>query len=420
MICRICSGFETKSGWGDSYIIGGVIMVLFDRKSVCALALSLGLSLTVTVTGCADVPDDVKTGSRGEADTVSAAESFISVGDSVDGAAEDIKGRAFDNITVNSDLVVQSADKLYDGKLMAISGFDSKAEDIFKHYIGDEYDESKMIFDEHTYPTGPEYSDGDWYISVGCNGFVNYQHCLTADIYNNSALADYYAFKDDDVNNIGGKDVSVLQAAEIAQAFADDLVEFTDYPNDIKVSHISLCKGDNDENGNDNGNDNEFYVVYFEMEYEGCPMLSYMPTTADDDIAIPTAVAYIEGDEVNCFIVQVGFECYGDKEEIGEVISPQSAVDKVSGGLSQYIGLDLKRVSLQYILSLDGNVQPTEEGEGKDIDKAPWTTFASYNTFVCKPYWVLYFDESAGRETFALYDIASGEIQFVDTGYLHT
>lgn len=387
-------------------------MVMFDRKRVCALALSLSLSLAAT--GCVAVPDDVKTGSRGEVDTVSAAESFISVGDSIDGAAEDIKGKTFDNITVNSDLVVQSADKLSNGKLVAISGFDGKAEDIFKHYIGDEYDESKMIFDEHTYPTGPEYSDGDWYISVGCNGFVNYQHCLTADIYNYSALEDYYAFKDDDVNNIGGKDVSVRKAAEIAQAFADELVEFTDYPNDMKVSHISLCKDDNDDN------ENEFYVVNFEMEYEGCSVLSYMPTTADDDIAIPKAEAYIQGDEVNCFIVQVGFECYGDKEEIGDVISPQSAVDKVSRGLSQYIGLDLKRVSLQYILTWDGNVQQTEEGEEKDIDKAPWTTFASYNTFIYKPYWVLYFDESAGRETFALYDIASGEIQFVDNGYLHS
>ena len=377
-------------------------------KKLCLLLIPLAAVLS----SCAKVPDNIKTNSKySDVDTVSAADSYISVGDSVDGASNDIKDRTFDNITVNDDLVVQSADKLYNGKLITINGFDSKAEDIFKHYIGEDYDESKVTFDENTYPTGPEYSDGDWYISVGCNGFINYQHCLTADTYNNSVVADYYAFKDDDLNNIGGKDVSVSQAADIAQAFADDLVKLTDYPDDMRVSHISLCKDDSD---------NEFYVVYFELTIEGCPMLSYMPTSAAEEIAVPTAVAYIEDNEVNSFIVQAGLEFYGDKEEISDVISPQSAVEKVSRGLSQYIDLDLKRVSLQYILTADGNVQEAEDGKMKDIDKAPWATFASYNTFTYNIYWVLYFDESAGRETFALYNIANGDMEFFDNGYLHS
>lgn len=377
-------------------------------KKLCLLLIPI----VAVLSSCAEVPDNIKTNSKaGDSDTVSAADSYISVGDSVDGASKEIKDRAFDNITVNDDLVVQSADKLYKGKLVTINGFDGKAEDIFKHYIGEDYDESKVTFDENTYPTGPEYSDGDWYISVGCNGFINYQHCLTADIYSNSVVADYYAFKDDDVNNIGGKDVSVSQAAETAQAFADDLVKLTDYPDDMQVSHISLCKDDSD---------NEFYVVYFELTIDGCPMLSYMPTSSTEEIAVPTAVAYIERDEVDSFIVQAGLEFYGDKEAINDVISPQSAVKKVSRGLSQYIDLDLKRVSLQYILTADGNVQEAEDGKMKDIEKAPWATFASYNTFTYKPYWVLYFDESAGRETFALYDITSGDMEFFDNGYLHS
>lgn len=381
---------------------------VFDMKKICLLLITA----LVCLSSCAEVPDNIKTNSKADdADTVSAADSYISVGDGVDGAAEDIKGTEFDNITVNDDLVVQSAEKLYNGKLVTISGFDSKAENIFKHYIGEEYDESKVTFDENTYPTGPEYSDDNWYISVGCNGFINYEHCLTADTYDNSVVADYYAFKEDDVNNIGGKNVSVLQAAETAQAFADDLAEFTDYPDDMRVSHISLCKDDSD---------NEFYVVYFELTIEGCPMLSYMPTSAVEELAVPIAVAYIECDEVNSFIVQAGLEFYGDKEEISDVISPQSAVEKVSRGLSQYIDLDLKRASLQYILTADGNVQEAEDGKMKDIDKAPWATFASYNTFTYKPYWVLYFDETAGRETFALYDIASGDMEFFDNGYLHS
>lgn len=377
-------------------------------KKLCLLLIPI----VAVLSSCAEVPDNIKTNSKaGDADTVSAADSYILVGDSVDGASKEIKDRAFDNITVNDDLVVQSADKLYKGKLVTINGFDGKAEDIFKHYIGEDYDESKVTFDENTYPTGPEYSDGDWYISVGCNGFINYQHCLTADTYNNSVVADYYAFKDDDVNNIGGKDVSVSQAAETAQAFADDLVKLTDYPDDMRVSHISLCKDDSD---------NEFYVVYFELTIEGCPMLSYMPTSATEEIAVPTAVAFIERDEVDSFIVQAGLEFYGDKEAMSDVISPQSAVKKVSRGLSQYIDLDLKRVSLQYILTADGNVQEAEDGKMKDIEKAPWATFASYNTFTYKPYWVLYFDESAGRETFALYDITNGDMVFFDNGYLHS
>lgn len=377
-------------------------------KKLCLLLIPI----VAVLSSCAEVPDNIKTNSKaGDSDTVSAADSYILVGDSVDGASKEIKDRAFDNITVNDDLVVQSADKLYKGKLVTINGFGGKAEDIFKHYIGEDYDESKVTFDENTYPTGPEYSDGDWYISVGCNGFINYQHCLTADIYNNSVVADYYAFKDDDVNNIGGKDVSVSQAAETAQAFADDLVKLTDYPDDMQVSHISLCKDDSD---------NEFYVVYFELTIDGCPMLSYMPTSSTEEIAVPTAVAYIERDEVDSFIVQAGLEFYGDKEAINDVISPQSAVKKVSMGLSQYIDLDLKRVSLQYILTADGNVQEAEDGKMKDIEKAPWATFASYNTFTYKPYWVLYFDESAGRETFALYDITNGDMEFFDNGYLHS
>lgn len=377
-------------------------------KKLCLLLIPI----VAVLSSCAEVPDNIKTNSKaGDSDTVSAADSYILVGDSVDGASKEIKDRAFDNITVNDDLVVQSADKLYKGKLVTINSFDGKAEDIFKHYIGEDYDESKVTFDENTYPTGPEYSDGDWYISVGCNGFINYQHCLTADIYNNSVVADYYAFKDDDVNNIGGKDVSVSQAAETAQAFADDLVKLTDYPDDMQVSHISLCKDDSD---------NEFYVVYFELTIDGCPMLSYMPTSSTEEIAVPTAVAYIERDEVDSFIVQAGLEFYGDKEAINDVISPQSAVKKVSRGLSQYIDLDLKRVSLQYILTADGNVQEAEDGKMKDIEKAPWATFASYNTFTYKPYWVLYFDESAGRETFALYDITNGDMEFFDNGYLHS
>ncbi|WP_456032766.1 hypothetical protein, partial [Ruminococcus sp.] len=105
-------------------------------KKLCLLLIPI----VAVLSSCAEVPDNIKTNSKaGDSDTVSAADSYILVGDSVDGASKEINDRAFDNITVNDDLVVQSADKLYKGKLVTINGFDGKAEDIFKHYIGEDY-----------------------------------------------------------------------------------------------------------------------------------------------------------------------------------------------------------------------------------------------------------------------------------------
>lgn len=66
-------------------------------KKLCLLLIPI----VAVLSSCAEVPDNIKTNSKAsDSDTVSAADSYISVGDSVDGASKEIKDSAFDNITV--------------------------------------------------------------------------------------------------------------------------------------------------------------------------------------------------------------------------------------------------------------------------------------------------------------------------------
>lgn len=314
---------------------------------------------------------------------------------------------------VSDDLDLDIPRQVKTGEYICMDGFEDKYKELFPHYCKD-FDESKMVQEDNTYPTGPSYTDTEQNISVavGCTGFFSYFKAFDEQKYFNEsefvkAFTYSEAAKSSEKYKLVGSEneCSVSEALKLAEDFAQDFKRTCDYPNDFSVSRISLHKCA----------DGYFYTADYTQLVSGVKILEY-PCTYDapyENLVLAGSYAYICGDEVNAFVVNSCFEEYDIKGELTSVCDPVSAFENVSGTLASNMKLTVKRAALEYCMVRTGNVQEAE-GKESDREKSGGATYCSYDIYKAVPCWVFYFDEANGNEIYAILDCEDMSVSFVN------
>lgn len=312
------------------------------------------------------------------------------------------------NLSVSNSLILSIPDKVISGEYICADGYQNNSKKIFSHYVSN-YDEKNITINDSYYPTGPDYNDPETGLtmSIGCTGFFSYMtKAFTGqDIFDQSKnnLIKTYAVGDLDSSDhytlVDGKNISVADAKRMVQKFADDYVNASGFENDLKVLRVNLYKND----------EGYYYEVDLSQSVDEMPILDYHPIYDDDEtIVVPSSFAYVMGDGIEDFAVNSLFKPY-KADSIDKVIDPADAVRKVSEYLAENMNLELKRVSLECSMIKKVSTDDTKNGKTEAE-----IVFRSNDIYEAVPCWIFYFDESAGKEVYARYNISNGKIVFVN------
>ncbi|MCD7742534.1 MAG: hypothetical protein LUI06_10055 [Ruminococcus sp.] len=381
-------------------------------KKISCIAL-LGV---LALTSCAKTPDNVKN----ENDSSSNINEKISemgldvtsleqMSENVDDYVKSINEFELDNMKFSENLEIDIPTSISTGKYIIPDKYQDNYAKIFSYYDED-FEESKAIDDGTTYPTGPTYTNEDknLQMSIGCNGFFYYMKDFDSQKYfNESTLIKTYsageAKNSDDKYKLENStsEISVSEAVDIAQEFADDFVKAADYPNEFVVSRVMVFEVE----------DSYFYEVDYQQSVNGVNILEYN-SSYDESLSALVGTgcfAYICGDEVNDFATN----CYFDEQEItgeqAEAINLNDVTSYLSQNLAGKMNLEVKRIALEYCMMYDGNSKESTESES-DVS----FTYTSYNIYDAQVCWVYYFDETPGAEVFAMVSCDDMSINYVD------
>ncbi len=333
--------------------------------------------------------------------------------------ADSIKNLKLDNMTVNDQLAVEVPEEMKTGELLIPDGYQDKYKELFPYYDKD-YDEKNVFMDEMSYPIAYQYKNPDsgLLMIAGSTGFFTYDTMKYDDVYHEFSpklekVYNYYqAINCEDKYKLlnTDKEMSVAEAAQKAQDFADDFVEVSNYPNEFKVSRVSVYKTDSG--------------YYFDIDYThslwGTRILEYYSTYNDfqhlynENLIISNSTASIYEGDIDVFIAQFGVEKYKFDEDSGNVPDPVYATQYLSDTLAEHMGLKLQRVSLEYALFRTGNIEEKQEGKQTDREIADWAVYCSYDTVKAVPCYVFYFDDTPYKEKFAVLWLEDMTVDYVD------
>lgn len=409
-----------------------------------SFSLVLALATILCSTSCSigvDVPDELKderSSSAVESSSVISNDSSTSelplesvdyseILSAKDSILQNIKSGSHDNIRVSDDFILELPESVGNPSLVVIDNFQDDYQKVYDKYVPEEifkpkcFQEVYKLIDHNnheriTYPYGPGYEDIDsaLYVAMGCTGFFCYNKNYMADDSPQvqtdapkrySLLTQYQ----DDKYTLGNTEMTVSQVQALAQSFADEFCELTDYPTEIKAQYADVLSSQAKD--------------YLRVEYyhyvDGVPIISSFPRYKQiegysEKYKVPYPPnAYITDGEVIEFSISETFKVYDEGETV-KILPPDQAVEKVSEHLAENIDLELKRVSLMYHLEDNGSIEEKEAGKETHREAAAWSTFVSYDLMNARPVWVMYFDESFEKEVYAIYDNLTGEIMYVD------
>ncbi len=383
-------------------------------KKILLTAAALLSVCAVLFTSCAK-----KGGVKGE-DEISGSESapISEMSEKCSEYSDKLKELKLDNIKISDNISVEIPQKILTGDLIVSDNFDDKYEQIFSHYVND-YDEKLITINENSYPTGPDYDDTDKNLrmSVGCIGFFCYQRNFDISRYvyeeGLNVTEPIKSYSCNDIENCNekyklidsDKEMSVAEAAQKVQDFADDFVEVSNYPNGLKIYRAAVTQTDKGSyfeldfkmTGNDVG------VLQYVMDGNTCEHLYN-----DSPISVSIA-AYICDGEVNFFAPQFCCENYNVGEEVQNAPDPVYAVQYMSRSLAEKLELELKRVELECVLFRTGNVK-----DDPMSDDVPWSSVIDNDTIKPVPCYVFYFDDTPNKEKFAVLWLEDMTVDYVD------
>ncbi|MCD7742111.1 MAG: hypothetical protein LUI06_07910 [Ruminococcus sp.] len=386
-------------------------------KKISCIAL-LGV---LALTSCAKTPDNVKN----ENDSSSNINEKISemgldvtsleqMSENVDDYVKSINEFELDNMKFSENLEIDIPTSISTGKYIIPDKYQDNYAKIFSYYDED-FEESKAIDDGTTYPTGPTYSNEEknLRLSIGCDGFFFYSKDFDDQkYYNESEYVKFYTAAE--AKNCDEKymlvdsssEISVSEAVDIAQEFADDFVKAADYPNEFVVSRVMLSETE----------DGYFYEFDCTQKINSANILEYGASYDGslENLIGTSCFGYICGEEISNFVIDCGYNEYEIEGEATETVDLVDATEYLSQNLAGRMNLEVERIALDYCMMYTENVQDAEEGESHREDIAPWATYCSYDVYDAQVCWVYYFDETPGAEVFAMVSCDDMSINYVD------
>lgn len=326
-------------------------------------------------------------------------------------------------------LEVECSDTVYQGQVMQLGDFADQYSDTLLHWwVPDEvWDDAYLTPQEeqmNLYPLGPTYEDENgWYADVWCTGSVVYSRDGGDDLFFNTGEYDYtnsYALFSPDTNTqdsypVDGGALTIAQAAEMGNEFAEAWCGLTDYPLELRVEYVEVY-------------DRKDGTYFFQLNYQSC--LNQVPLNTINDTFCKGGMDYMAYSSMHGIIASVDGPCYWGTGNGGVVpyeVTPcasilplKDAIQRLSDKLSAYTAYDVQRVALEYRLTVDGTAQTPDQyrltdEEGNSIPDVEVNTIGgSYQLYQLHPLWVFYMDETPDKELVCYVDARTGEVSFID------
>lgn len=345
-------------------------------------SMILGMSL-LFLSSCENTPENIKENSKNENTTDQELKITVlsEIKEKQSDYADTLKKLECDNMTFSDNLDIDIPQQIKTGEYICADGFEEEYKELFAHYC-EGFDESEIINDDTTYPTGATYENKEkgLILSIGCTGFFSYYKDFDEQKYYNESefvktLSYSEAMESSEKYKLVGSDeeISASEAIKFAQDFADDFTDFCDYSNDLSVSRISLYEC----------SDGYFYMADYTQSVSGVNILedAGVYDNAEENLIVPCAFAYICGNDVNAFVVNSCFEEHNIDGELTSVCDPVCAAEYISNTLASNMDLNVKRIALEYCMINTDNIEKSTGDEKTDREKAPWATYCSYDVY---------------------------------------
>ena len=326
-------------------------------------------------------------------------------------------------------LEVECSDTVYQGQVMQLGDFADKYSDTLLHWwVPDEvWDDACLTPQEeqmNLYPLGPTYEDENgWYADVWCTGSVVYSRDGGNDLFFNRddcERVNSYALLSPDTNTqdsypVEGGTLTIAQAAQMGNDFAEEWCALTDFPLELRVEYIRVY-------------DRRDGTYFFRLDYQSC--LDQVPLNTTFDSYRKGGMNLDEYSSMCGVIASVDGPCYWGTGSGGVVpyeVTPcpsilplGAAVERLSDKLSSYTAYDVQRVALEYRLTIDGTAQTPDQyrltdEEGNLIpDVERQFIGGSYQLYQLHPLWVFYMDQTPGKELVCFVDARTGKVSYID------
>ena len=339
---------------------------------------------------------------------------------------DNIMSEDYGNIVFTARPDIFVPDEIGKYQMQCIDEYFDNAEEVIKYFVGDEYDESKIVDyrkmeDPIFYPISIHYEDGEYsaeyenvqisgiYVSVGNTGQVIYvDECENDDMYIDG-LSDvteektYFLQTDytDETYSFGENDLSISQYAEMVDGCIDSVLEIMGYKGGVGQIAIVAQK---DESGN----------IYMKSEmanfYKQLPITPYFPMSSiaeqecilkeTKDSLFPLDAVTTNGSAIQEFNIQSLFKDYKTIEEYDKIVAPDKAAKLLSDKLAPNIkDNEIIGMGLSYYPYFVGN-HVDEETDEKQC-----------SVFELTPFWTFYFD--LDPSVIGLVDCKTGEVAYI-------
>lgn len=334
------------------------------------------------------------------------------------------------NLDFPHGMSVDCPETVYQGHVMQMADFADKYADAVMHWwVPDEaWDDALYTPQEEQrgYPLGPTYNYGSetgWYVDVWCVGTAVYAKedgwPLFWTIHGSGQGAEKHVAtypvlapgtQTSDAYPVEDGTLTVAQAADMGNEFAQEWCALTDYPTKLRVEYVSVY---------DRGDGTYLFEVSYQTFWEQMAVCNFS-----------CGSEYFSYDPVTGLIASTdGFRQWGggagtvlshDVSPCEALIPVDTAVDLLSDKLSSYTSYDVLRVSLEYRFLIDGTAQTPDQYRitNADGELVPDTDVnlmgGSYQLYQLHPCWMFYVDVTPGAEVGFIVDAFTGSVDVID------
>lgn len=205
--------------------------------------------------------------------------------------------------------------------------------------------------------------------------------------------------KTDKQLTIGNKKVKLSDIKKSTEKCINEFAAATNYTNEIKPLSVSTQKLDD---GTIAGS------VNCRSCYKDMPIFDTMSTHNEYSFKIADIMgpvcSFVDGDKVGQLMVSQTYKNYKTEKKLSEIISPLWAMKAVSKKLSGCLSNEAQSEELVYMPECVGNLKQTKNGNG------------TYKNDIIKltPYWVVHFDNKWWRETFAVVNAVTENVDYIN------
>lgn len=367
---------------------------------------------SLLLSSCANTPDNIKDSSKQSGEnsyqTVASKIQTSKLVSCENDFCSKIKQQKYDNLTISDNFTLNSVSEVGVYDVGFADEFEKNAQMLFEHYVPqNQFDSSKIVSSEDSVSSRrfSQYDTDDSFTLITSVGGFTFSDkiCLNRIFYGTEIdFTSTYTFENCNLEEnltIGDKEVTLNDMLQNSENCIDKFTKLVDYPNEIKPFSVSTQQL---EDGTVVAN------IHCRSYYKELPVFDIVSKNSEysfkkADLMGPICTV-ADGSNIGQFTVGQTYTDYKTEQQLTEIISPVWAMNAVSEKLSGYSDYDVTSEELVYMPECIGSTIGSKSGNGTYQDDIIRLT----------PYWVIYFDLNWWRESFAVVNAVTGDVDYIN------